>query len=330
MGVSSQSGRRPIAVAARRSEHSRRMKVLISGGSGFIGGHLVKSLTKDGHEVVVLSRRLGTKDPPKGVRFVTWDARSPDGDWVREVAGAQGVVNLAGASIGSWPWTRQRMAELLSSRLSATAALVQAIGRTPADHRPPVFVSASGIDYYGDRGDEVITEGSDPGDSFLARLSQQWEAEAQKAEPLGVRVARIRTAMVFGREALAFRLLTLPFRFFLGGPLGNGRQWFTWIHIDDIVGLYRLALEDTRVSGPLNAVAPDIRRERDVATEIGRVLHRPAVFPAPAFGLRLVLGQEAQLLLHGRHAQPARALAYGYRFRLGGLHEALEEALPRR
>jgi len=306
------------------------MKVLISGGSGLIGSHLVKSLAKDGHEVVVLSRRSDLKDVPKSVRYLSWDARSASGDWVEEIAGAQGVINLAGASIGRWPWTRQRMAELLSSRLSATAALVQALGRTPADRRPPVFVSASGIDFYGDRGEEVITEESHPGDSFLARLSQQWEAEAQKAEPLGVRVARIRTAMVFGREALAFRLLTLPFRFFLGGPLGNGRQWFTWIHIEDIVGLYRLALEDARVSGPVNAVAPDLRRERDVANEIGRVLHRPAVFPAPAFALRLVLGKEAQLLLHGRRAQPVKALAYGYRFRLGALHEALEEALARR
>src|SRR6267154_2009560 len=182
------------------------MKVLISGGSGFIGSHLVASLAKDGHDVVVLSRRLVTKDPPKGVRYVSWDARSADGDWVDEIAGAKGVINLAGASIGSWPWTRQRMAELLSSRLSATAALVQALRRAPGDRRPPVFVSASGIDYYGDRGDEVITEDSDPGNSFLARLSRQWEAEAQKAEPLGVRVTRIRTAMVFGREAPAFRL----------------------------------------------------------------------------------------------------------------------------
>src|SRR5256886_10875111 len=243
------------------------MKVVISGGSGFIGSHVVKSLAKDGHEVVVLSRRLVTKDLPRGVRYVTWDARSADGDWVREVAGAQGVVNLAGASIGSWPWTRQRMAELLSSRLSATAAVVQALGRTPADRRPPVFVSASGIDYYGDRGEEVITEESHQGDSYLARLSQQWEAEAQKAERLGIRVARIRTAMVFGREALAFRLLTLPFRFFLGGPLGNGRQWFTWIHIEGIVGLYRLGLDAARASGAVNAVAPDIRREGDVAGE---------------------------------------------------------------
>ncbi|MDQ6711823.1 MAG: TIGR01777 family oxidoreductase [Candidatus Dormibacteraeota bacterium] len=306
------------------------MKVLISGGSGFIGSHLVASLAKDGHGVVVLSRCPPTTAPPSGVRYVTWDARSATGEWVNELSGAQAVVNLAGASIGSWPWTRRRMAELLSSRLSATAALVQALERTPAGLRPPVLVSASGIDYYGDRGDESITEDSHPGDSFLATLSQQWEAAAQKAEPLGLRVVRIRTAMVFGREASAFRLLTLPFRLFAGGPLGNGRQWFTWIHIDDMVGLYRQALEDARVSGPVNAVAPDIRRERDVAIEIGRVLHRPALIPAPAFALKLVLGKEAELLLHGRRAEPAKARGYGYHFRFAGLHEALEETLRRR
>ena len=303
------------------------MKVLISGGSGFIGGHLVAGLVKDGHEVVVLSRRPETKNPPSGVRYVTWDARSVSGDWVKELSGAQGIVNLAGANIGSWPWTRKRMDELVSSRLSPTAAMVQAIERTPADRRPPALVSASGIDYYGDRGDEIITEESGPGDSFLAQLSQQWELAAQKAEPLGVRVVRIRTAMVFGREAYAFRLLTLPFRLFAGGPLGSGRQWFTWIHIDDIVGLYRLALEDPRVNGPVNAVAPDIRREREVAKEIGRVLHRPALIPVPAFALSLVLGKEAQLLLHGRHAEPAKARGYGYQFRFGALHEALEDIL---
>jgi uncharacterized protein len=306
------------------------MKVLVAGGSGFIGRHLAMSLVKDGHEVVALSRGTQRKPPLSGIRFVAWDAHTASGDWVNELSDAQGVVNLAGASIGSWPWTRRRMGELISSRLSATAALVDALERTPAEHRPPVLVSASGIDYYGDRGDEVITEASQAGDSFLARLSQQWEAAAQKAEPLGVRVVRIRTAMVFGHEALAFRLLTLPFRFFAGGPLGNGRQWFTWIHIDDIVGLYRLAVEDPQVSGPLNAVAPDIRREREVATEIGRVLHRPALIPVPAFALNLMLGKEAQLLLHGRHAEPTKAQGYGYRFRFGGLHEALEDTLRRR
>src|SRR6202011_1757698 len=233
-------------------EHSKRMKVLITGGSGFIGSHLVASLVNDGHDVVVLSRRPEPMNTARGVRYVTWDARSANGDWVKELSGAQAVVNLAGASIGSWPWTRRRMAELLSSRLGPTTAIVQAIERTPPEHRPKVLVSASGIDYYGDRGDEVVTEESSPGDSFLAHLTQQWEAAAAKAEPLGVRVVRIRTAMVFGRGAPAFALLVLPFRIFAGGPLGNGRQWFTWIHVDDLVGLYRQAIEDGRLTGPVN------------------------------------------------------------------------------
>jgi uncharacterized protein len=306
------------------------MKVLIAGGSGFIGAHLVSSLVKDGHEVVLLSRGGKTKTPPAGVRYVTWDARTVDDDWVRELSSAQGIVNLAGASIGGGRWTRGRMAELISSRLAATAALVQALERTPAERRPRVLVNASGIDYYGDRGDEVVTEDGTAGDSFLARLSQQWEAAARKAEPLGVRVVLVRTAMVFGREALAFRLLTLPFRLFVGGPLGNGQQWFTWIHIDDIVGLYRLGLESPQASGPINAVAPDVRRESEVAKEIGRIMHRPAFFPVPAFVLRLVLGAQSQLLLDGRHATPAKAQALGYRFHLGGLHEALEDTLRRR
>jgi uncharacterized protein (TIGR01777 family) len=301
------------------------VKVLIAGGSGLIGRYLAGNLVKDGHEVVVLSRGGKTTTAPAGVRFVSWDARTAKGDWAKELSGAQGVINLAGASIGSRRWTRRRMEDLISSRLSATGALVQALERTPADRRPPVLVNASGIDYYGDRGDEVIAEDGAPGDSFLARLSQQWEAAAQKAEPLGVRVVRIRTAMVFAHDALAFRLLALPFRFFGGGPLGNGRQWFTWIHLDDIAGLYRLALEDSRASGPINAVAPDVRREREVAKEIGRVLHRPAFLPASALLLRLALGAQAQLLLDSRHAIPAQAQALGYRFKFGGLREALED-----
>jgi uncharacterized protein len=277
----------------------------------------------------VLSRG-GTKAPPAGVRFVTWDARTAEGDWVKELAGAHGVINLAGASIGSRRWTRRRMADLLATRLDATSAIVQAIERTPADRRPSVLVNASGIDYYGDRGDEIIAEDGAPGDSFLARLSQQWEAAAQQAEPLGVRVVRIRTAMVFARDALAFRLLTLPFRLFGGGPLGDGHQWFTWIHLDDIVGLYRLGLENPQANGPINAVAPDVRREAEVARAIGRVLRRPAFVRVPAFVLRLVLGAEAQLLLDGRHATPTRAEALGYRFKFGGLDEALEDVSRRR
>ena len=306
------------------------MRVLITGGSGYIGRRLAASLAADQHEVISLSRRPETAPPQSGVRFVKWDARTAEGDWVNELAGAQGIVNLAGESIGKGRWTRRRMAEILSSRLSATSAIVEAIKRAPADRRPSVLVNASGIDYYGDRGDELVTEESGPGDSFLARVSHQWEAAARQAESLGVRVVLLRTALVFGRGALAFRLLTLPFRVFAGGPLGNGRQWFTWIHIDDHVGLYRLALENPQVSGPMNAVAPDVRRQREVASEIGRVLHRPSIVPAPAPLLRLVLGAQSHLLLDGRHAVPARARAAGYAFRFAGLHEALVDTLQAR
>jgi uncharacterized protein (TIGR01777 family) len=311
------------------------VKILISGGSGFIGSHLVAGLLKDGHEVVVLTRgqRQSSPAPPAGEgqgggpRYATWDAKTPDGPWVSELSGSDAVINLAGATIGSWPWTRRRMAAMLSSRLSATAALVQALERTPAERRPSVLVSASGIDYYGDRGDEVITEDSQPGDSFLARLSQQWEAAALKAEPLGLRVVRMRTSMVFGRGAPAFNLLTLPVRLFVGGPLGSGRQWFTWIHIDDIVGLYRFGLDNARLSGAVNAVAPDVRRQVEVVKEMGRILHRPTWFPAPAPLLRLALGAMSELLLDGRKAVPEKAGAAGYQFKFGRLPQALEEAL---
>jgi len=314
------------------------MKILIAGGSGYIGRRLSASLVSDGHDVVGLTRGQPGDFPPAlaeevqggGLRYVHWDARTPNGDWVKEFAGAQGIVNLAGATIGSWPWTRRRMAQMLSSRLSATAALVQALERTPAERRPSVLASASGIDYYGDRGEQVITEDSQPGDSFLARLSLEWETAAQRAEPLGVRVVRMRTSMVFGRGAPAFNLLTLPVRLFVGGPLGSGRQWFTWIHVDDIVGLYRFGLENAQLSGPVNAVATDVRRQVEVAKEIGRILHRPTWFPTPAPLLRLALGAMSELLLDGRKAVPEKARAAGYQFKFGGLPQALEEALRSR
>lgn len=302
------------------------MKVLVTGGSGFVGSHLTATLVGAGHEVVVLTR--GRDSERAGVRYVNWNAKTLEGAWTSELSNAEGIVNLAGANIGKWPWTRRRQAELIGSRLSATSAIVRAIEAMPADRRPAALVNASGIDYYGDRHDDnLVTEDAPVGDSFLARLSQQWEAAARKAEPLGVRVVYVRTAMAWASEAPAFRLLTLPFRLFVGGPLGSGRQWFTWIHIDDLVGIYRLSLENQQLSGPINATAPEVRREREVAREIARVMHRPDKFPAPALLLGLVLGQMSQLLLHGRRATPSKAQAAGYPFRFGGLHEALEDIL---
>jgi uncharacterized protein (TIGR01777 family) len=302
------------------------MKVAVAGGSGYIGGHLANSLIADGHEVIVLTRSTAPAVKP-GIRALTWDAQTAAGTWVSELSSTTAIVNLAGTSIGGARWTRRRMSAILASRLAATSAIVDAIRQTPAAQRPRVLVNASGIDYYGDRGDETLTEENAPGDSFLARVSQQWEAAAQTAEPLGIRVVRIRTALVFGRGALAFRLLTLPFRLFVGGRLGSGRQWFTWIHIADLVGLYRLALEPGALSGPVNAVAPDLRRQRDVAREIGHVLRRPSFVPAPAPMLRLALGRQAELLLDGRRATPAKAQRNGFRFQFGDLRAALDDTL---
>ena len=305
------------------------MKVVIAGGSGYIGRHLAARLRAEQHQVVILSRAAqaapgAVAGTAAGARSAVWDASTASGSWVSELNGADAVVNLAGTSIGA-RWTRKNMAAILGSRLAATGALVSAIRKL--DRRPAVLVSASGIDFYGNRGDELVDENSAAGDSFLADVCRQWETAAEAASPLGVRVVRIRTSMVFGRGAPAFGLLTLPFRLFAGGPLGNGRQWFTWIHVDDLVALYRRSLGDSTLSGPINAVAPDLRRQRDVAAEIGRVMHRPALLPAPAPMLRLALGRQSELLLHGRRAVPTVAQAHGFDFMYGTLPVALQQAL---
>ncbi len=286
------------------------MKVVVAGGSGFIGSALVASLAADGHEPVVISRSAGAGP----ARRVVWaDARG-------EVDGADAVVNLAGVSIGGPRWTARRKEAIRSSRVETTRALAEAIAA--ASSPPRVFVTSSGIDYYGDRGEEPVDESSPPGDSFLAGVCVAWEAAGAAA---GVRHVAVRTAPVVGKGSKAFTLMALPFRLFVGGPLGNGRQWFPWVALDDLVGILRLAIDDESLAGPVNAVAPEQLRQREVAQAIGRVLHRPALLPTPAVALRLALGEQADLLLHGRKAS-SRVLE-GFEFRHPWLEPALAEAL---
>jgi hypothetical protein len=281
------------------------MKVVIGGGSGYVGRALVSSLRADGHEMVALSRQAGG---------VGWD------DAADAVDGADAVVNLAGTSIGGRRWTAARKESILSSRIETTGALVSAI--EGAASRPAVLVTASGIGYYGRSGDEVVDEDSPAGNTFLARVCVEWEA-AGAAAP--VRHVAVRTSLVVGPGAPAVRLMALPFRLFAGGPVGGGRQWFPWIALDDIVRIYRLAIDDAALTGPVNAVAPEQIRQGDAAKEIGTVLHRPSLLPAPAPALRLALGEQAGLILDGQRAVSRRLGSFEFRYR--GLRAALEDAL---
>ncbi|HZC32618.1 MAG TPA: TIGR01777 family oxidoreductase [Candidatus Bathyarchaeia archaeon] len=305
------------------------MRILIAGGSGFLGRRLGSALIEAGDEVTVLSRTPhvadGTRPPGVGVR--TWNPPRVDDDLIAAIRDVDAVVNLAGVAIGGRPWTPGRKRAILESRLAATGAIVEAIGRLPPNERPKVLVNASGIDVYGDRPSGEMTEDSAPGDSFLAGVVVAWERAARAAEALGVRVVTARTALIVAPEALAWRLVLLPFRLLAGGPLGSGRQRFTWIHVDDAVALYELAIRDASIGGPINMVAPEVPTQRELARAIGRAMHRPAFVPVPAFVLRLVLWGQADIVLHGRVAIPAKALAKGYRFRHPTVGSALRDVL---
>lgn len=295
------------------------MQVLVAGGTGFIGRALVQELLAAGHGVVVLTRRAvkeGALFPPP-VTIRRWSPREPLRPSL--LAGADAVVNLAGASIAR-RWTQAAKREILSSRTETTAALVKAM---QASSSPPrVLVNASAVGYYGPRGDEFVTETDPPGEDFLARVCREWEAAATAAEAAGVRVVRLRIGLVLGRGGALARM-SLPFRFFVGGPIGSGKQWMPWIHIDDLTGLIRFALEEDSLRGAVNGTAPNPVRNRDFARTLGRVLRRPALLPAPAFALRLVFGEMAEMLLTGQRAIPKAALAAGFRFRFTELEPAL-------
>lgn len=307
------------------------MRIVVAGGSGFIGRHVILALVADGHLVTVLTRATPVQRATPGglLSYMHWNPSQPDSALVDVLSGTDAVVNLAGANIGSRRWTTRRKADLVGSRLRATETLVQAIERVDPSRRPRTLVNASGIDFYGHRREEALTEASSPGDTFLARLCQHWEHAAAAAQALGVRVVVMRTAVVLAPDALTLQLMAAPFRLFVGGPLGNGQQWFPWVHLDDVVGLYQWVLETEAISGSVNVVAPDVRPQGQVAHALGRVLRRPSALRTPAAVLRLVMGEQADLLLHGRQAIPAVANAHGYTFRAPVLETALRRCLTR-
>lgn len=302
------------------------MKVVIAGGSGLIGTALRGALSAAEHEVVILTRAEGAATSSPGVRAVTWHPPH-GGAWVAEIADAAAVINLAGASIGHWPWTSRRKQVLRDSRLAATSALIEALTALPEGARPRVLLNASGTDVYEGRDETPAGEDTRPARSFLARLCLDWEAEAARAEGLGVRVVLLRTSSVIARDAPYLRVISLPYRLLVGGRIGSGRQWVSWVDLADAVGLYLFALRSESIDGPLNVSAPDPRLQVAYARALAAALHRPGRFWTPGWIVRLLLRDQATLALGSRRVWPAKALAAGYAFQQPRLEEALESAL---
>jgi uncharacterized protein (TIGR01777 family) len=290
--------------------------VLVTGASGFIAGSLIPALERRGHHVTRLARTSGD---------VRWDLeRGPIPP--ERIPGVEAVIHLAGASI-SRRWTAEHKRRIEESRCTGTRMLIESLGRL--EPRPHTLISASAIGWYGDRGDEEVDERSAPGSGFLPSVARAWEEAAAAAETLGLRVVRIRTGLVLDPRGGALAKLLTPFRLGVGGPMGSGRHWWSWIAMDDLVGLFLHALERPRLLGPINATAPGAVRNREFARTLGRVLGRPALIPAPAFALRLLLGGEMadELLLGGAKVVPRVALETGYDFRFADLEAALRHLL---
>jgi uncharacterized protein (TIGR01777 family) len=297
------------------------MRFVIAGGTGFIGSPLAEVYAEEGHDVRVLSRGLtdgearhepGTGMP--GITRVGWKADGSSGPWATVLDGADAVVNLAGESLAGPRWTPQRKATIRDSRIHATRSIVAAI--TSVATPPKVLVNSSAIGYYGDAGAEPKTEDSKAGTGFLASVAEAWEGEAKKAERAGTRVVLLRTGVVLEKSGGALPEMMRPFRFFVGGPLGSGRQYMSWIHRLDVIEMIRWIIETPGVSGPVNATAPHPVTNREFAKALGHALRRPSFMPAPAFALKALVGEMAgPLLLEGQRVIPVRAQQHGYHFR---------------
>lgn len=296
------------------------MKIVIAGGTGFLGQSLAAALERGGHQPIVLSRR--PHHASGRIPVVQWTPDGSTGPWATAIDGAGAVVNLAGESIAAHRWTAKHKHRILDSRVRATRSLVEAIGRASAP--PPVFVSGSAVGYYGALDDRIATEETPPGHDFLAGVCVAWEAEAMRAATARTRTVCIRTGLVLDREGGALPQMLAPFWLGVGGPLGSGRQYWPWIHRQDWIDLVRFAIETPTVSGPLNATAPQPLPNKAFARTLGRAMHRPALVPAPGFALKLLLGEMAEgLLLSGQRAVPAKAERLGYTFTYARLDDAL-------
>ncbi len=301
------------------------MRVVITGGTGLIGSAVARDLGAAGHDAVILTRNLGkTGTLPPGVRAAQWDGRTAEG-WKTLLDGQTAIVHLAGDAIASGRWTAEKKRRIRDSRVASGGAVLQAIRE--AKEKPLALLQGSAVGYYGPRGDEPVGEDAPPGNDFLADVCKEWEASTAEAEALGVRRAMLRTGIVLAREGGALPRMAMPFRLGIGGPVGNGRQWFPWIHLADEVGAIRFLLQHEDARGPFNFTAPNPVTNRELSRSLGRVLSRPSFLPVPGFALRIAFGELADTLLQGQRAIPSRLLALGYVFQYPEVEPALKSLL---
>ena len=301
------------------------MNLVIAGASGFIGTALTARLLTDGHSLKLLTHsapRTGSTDNKK---WHHWTPGTP-GDWQAVVDGSDGVINLAGEPIAAGRWTQIQKKKIRESRIAATKSLVDAISR--AQRKPAFLLNASAVGYYGPRGDEIVTEETPPGNDFLSEVCREWEDQARQAERTGVRVVRLRTGIVLGRGGGALAKMALPFKFYVGGRLGSGRQWMPWIHLDDEVGLILFLMQNAAATGAVNATAPNPETMNEFCRILGEVMKRPSWLGAPEFALKIALGEMAGMLLDGQRALPAVAERLHYEFKYPRLPEALRACMP--
>jgi len=299
------------------------MKAVVAGATGFIGHTLLEFLIAQGYETVVLTRRPAANTGSRTLQ-VKWDGQTT-GEWVRQIGSADAVINLAGENIAEGRWTPARKKKIIESRLSTARTLVNAIAAS--GRKPGVFVNASAVGYYGNVPTGDVTEDHPAGKGFLAETCVRWEAEAMKAAGSGVRVVLPRIGIVLGENGGALAKMVPPFKHFLGGPLGSGRQWFPWIHVEDVAGSILHAMEDVTVSGPFNASAPNPVSMKEFCTTLARVLSRPCLAKVPAAVLKILMGEMAEMILGGQKAIPEKILLRGYAFRYPELEPALRVIL---
>lgn len=298
------------------------MKILITGATGLIGSYLVKALISRGDEVFIITRESSSakKIFPEVNYFIEWNNL----DSLKNIK-PDAVINLAGMNLDEKRWTEKVKKQLYDSRISSTRKLVELIKKM--QNKPDVLINASGVDYYGDTGDKEILEDSPPADLFISQLVYDWEKEALEAEKSGVRVAVLRTGFVIAKDSKAFKKMVFPFKLFAGGYAGSGKQYLSWIHIEDLVRVYEFVIDNTKIKGAVNASSPNPVRMKDFAKLIGKVLHRPWFIPAPGFLIKILFGGVAEAVLSGRRALPKKLLDAGYKFEYEYAGDAIKNCL---